>query len=70
MNEKYRQITESLKKDGGRLTEQRKAVLKAVLKNPGSTCKEIFYISRAKGGKVSLATIYRTIRQLEKMGYI
>lgn len=71
MNEKYNQILKSFKKNGGRFTKQRENILKAVLENPGCTCKELYYLTRSRSKeKVSRATVYRTVRELENMGFI
>lgn len=69
MKQKYEQILSELSKDGGRITKQRKQIISVILENPGSTCKEIYYIARTKNKKVGRATVYRTVSTLENLGY-
>lgn len=69
MDEKYNQILKSFRENGGRFTKQRENILRAVLENPGCTCKELYYLARSKEN-VSRATVYRTVRELENMGFI
>lgn len=71
VDEKYNEILRSFRERGGRFTRQRADILKAVLENPGCTCKELYYIARSRSKKnVSQATVYRTVRELESMGYL
>lgn len=70
-NDKYNKILNSFRENGGRFTRQRENILKAVLENPGCTCKELYYIARQRSQKnVSRATVYRMVNELERMGYI
>lgn len=71
MDEKYNQILKSFRENGGRFTKQRENILRAVLENPGCTCKELYYLARSRSKEnVSRATVYRTVRELENMGFI
>ena len=70
MDEKFREILNAFKKNGGRITEQRKSLLYMILKNPGCTCKELYYLAKEKKSEVGRATVYRTVKTLEDMGYI
>ena len=70
MNEKMVEIINELKRNGGRITRQRKQLLNVIFTNPGSTCKEIYYFARQKNNRVGMATVYRTVKTLEDMGYI
>ena len=70
MDEKFKEILNAFKKNGGRVTEQRKQLLSVILKNPGCTCKELYYLARKYDNGIGRATVYRTIKSLEDMGYI
>ena len=70
MDEKLGEILNAFRKNGGRVTEQRKRLLSVILKNPGCTCKELYYIAKEKDKTVGRATVYRTIKSLEDMGFI
>ncbi len=70
MNEKLAEILGEFKRNGGRITKQRKNLLDVILTNPDSTCKEIYYFARQKNSCIGMATVYRTVKKLENMGYI
>lgn len=57
---------------GYKLTEQRQAVLDAIVKNKGShlSSEEIFKLVKKTHPEIGLATIYRTLPLLEEMGLI
>ena len=55
---------------GGRMTRQRKLLFSIILNNPNLTAKEIYFLADGQGVRVSYATIYRTVRQLEKAGLL
>lgn len=69
-NTTYEKILSELKKNGGRITQQRKQIVRVILENPNCTCKELYYLSHQKDNKVSRATVYRTVSTLENLGYI
>lgn len=70
MEEKFVEIVNAFKVNGGRVTEQRKRLISVILMNPGCTCKELYYLARERGCRIGRATVYRTIRSLEDMGVI
>lgn len=66
----YEKILSELSKNGGRITQQRRQIIRVILENPNCTCKELYYLSRQKDNKISRATVYRTVSTLENLGYI
>lgn len=55
---------------GGRMTPQRRTLLRVILENPCSTCKELFYLSRKIDSSIGRATVYRTIKMLDDCGVL
>ncbi|WP_051204692.1 Fur family transcriptional regulator [Butyrivibrio sp. VCD2006] len=60
----------TLREQGFRITKQRKLILDIILKNDGSTCKDIYYQVISKDNTIGAATVYRMIRLLEDLGII
>lgn len=67
---KFEEIIDSFRKNGGRITEQRKKIIKIILDNPNCSCKEIFYLASSLDKNIGRATVYRTIKNLEEMSFI
>jgi NADH-quinone oxidoreductase subunit E len=66
--ETYKQ---KIKKRGFRLTETRMVILDVLLKSSGEMdAEELFLLSHKKYQKIGMATIYRTLRLLEKEGLL
>ena len=63
---------EKLKNRGYRNTEQRQAVLSAIIDNPGRhlSTEEIYDIVKVNSPEIGLATVYRTLLLLEEMNLI
>lgn len=61
-----------LKGQGYKLTPQRRAVLDVIIENEGKhlSSEEIYDIVKANCPDIGLATVYRTLNLLEKMGVI
>ena len=55
---------------GGRMTRQRKLLYSIILDNPNLTVKEIYFLANKQETRGSYATVYRTVRQLEKAGLL
>ena len=68
--EKIEAVIRQLKENGYRITLQRRMLLKIILENEYSSCKEIYFAAREKDRKVGIATVYRTIQLLEDMELI
>lgn len=60
----------AFKKNGGRITEQRKNLIRLILANPTCTCKELLYLAKLFDSGIGKATVYRTIKSLEYMGFV
>ena len=57
-----------LKKQGFRITKQRKIIIDIILKEPCSCCKEVYVMASKKDSGIGIATVYRTVDALEKAG--
>lgn len=64
------QIFEQLREKGCRITKQRAVLIDVILENKGGSCKEIYYKAIKRDGSIGISTVYRTVRELEKMGLI
>ena len=63
-------IIEKLKERGLRITRQRRILLDIILEGECSCCKEIYYRASALDPKIGVATVYRMINMLERIGAI
>ena len=70
LNEKKNFILNELKKNGYRITAQRKVLIDIILENECSCCKEIYYRASKKDGTIGMATVYRMVKTLEESGLI
>jgi Fur family ferric uptake transcriptional regulator len=63
-------LKEQLKNQGYKLTPQRRAVLDVLLENEGKhlSTEEIYDLVKGDCPEIGLATVYRTLQLLEKMG--
>lgn len=61
-------IIELLRKEGFRVTRQRAILIDIILAEECTCCKEIYYIASKQIHGIGVATIYRTISALEKIG--
>jgi len=62
---------QEIKKSGFRITETRMVILDILLKSPDKlNAEELFFLSHKKYPKIGMATIYRTLRLLEKEGLV
>ncbi len=68
MKNKIDEILLTFRKNGGRITAQRRALVSLILENPDCSCKELYYIAKAKDSCVGRATVYRTVHSLEEFG--
>ena len=68
--EKVEEVIRQLKEKGYRITDQRKMLLRIILENEYSSCKEIYFAAKKIDDKVGIATVYRTIQLLEDMELI
>lgn len=63
-------IIDELKKNGCRITSQRRLLLDVILDDECCCCKEIYYRASKKDSSIGLATVYRMIKTLEEAGLI
>ncbi|HHZ12732.1 MAG: Fur family transcriptional regulator [Caldicoprobacterales bacterium] len=72
MNDGMLSLKMALKKNGYKLTSQRKATLKTILENQGKhlSTEEIFVKVRESNPQIGLATVYRTLLLLEELGIL
>lgn len=68
--ERFQEVVRQLKNGGYRITEQRRLLLKLILSNEYSSCKEIYFAAKREDDKVGIATVYRTVQLLEDMELI
>lgn len=64
------QILDLLRKNGCRITNQRRLLISVILENECSSCKEIYYIAKQKDPTVGISTVYRNVKALEDLNVI
>ena len=63
-------IIRKLKEHGNRITKQRKMLLRIILSDQCSSCKEIYYKAAERDPSIGPATVNRMINTLEEIGVI
>ena len=63
-------IIRKLKEHGYRITKQRKMLLRIILSDQCSSCKEIYYKAAERDPSIGPATVYSMINTLEEIGVI
>lgn len=63
-------IIQELKKNGCRITNQRKILIDIILEDECSCCKEIYYRAVKQDASIGMATVYRLVKTLEEAGLI
>ncbi len=63
-------LIRELRDSGYRITPQRRMLIRIILENEYSSCKEIYFAAKQLDDKVGLATVYRTVQLLEDMELI
>ena len=58
-------IVDRLRREGCRITKQRKIILDIILQEEYSCCKEIYYKAAKQDSSIGIATVYRMINTLE-----
>ncbi|MGL5151095.1 MAG: Fur family transcriptional regulator [Clostridium sp.] len=68
----FDKLKEELKKRGGKLTPQRRAIVDTIISNEGKhlTTEEIYDEVKEACPEIGLATVYRTVTLLEEMGIV
>lgn len=62
------QIIERLREQGFRITRQREILIDIILSESCSCCKEVYVLALKKDPGIGIATVYRTVEALEKIG--
>lgn len=57
-----------LREEGFRITRQRKILIDIILSGTCSCCKEVYVLASKKDPGIGIATVYRTMDALEKVG--
>lgn len=70
MNGEKEKIIIKLKENGCRITKQRKMILDIILENRCSNCKEIYVQVSKLDHSIGMATVYRLVKELEKIGVL
>ena len=63
-------VLDELKKNGFRITNQRKLLIDIILSDECSCCKEIYYEAVRQDPSIGIATVYRMVKTLEDIGAI
>lgn len=68
----YKSITERLKENNYKLTDQRMAVLQVMLDNKGGhlTAEDVLKQARLKSPNIGIATVYRTLEKLASISIL
>ena len=66
------ELSQLLREKGYKITKQRKAVLDIVMEHDGEhlSSQEIYELVKQRCPDVGVATVYRTLPVLEKLGYV
>lgn len=70
MNGEKEKIIKNLKENGCRITKQRKMILDIILGSKCSSCKEIYVQASKLDQRIGMATVYRLVKELEKIGVL
>ena len=60
-------IVDRLRREGCRITKQRKIILDIILQEECTCCKEIYFLASKKDPNIGMATVYRMINLLEEI---
>ena len=64
------EILEQIRRNGMRITSQRRLILDIVLEHECTCCKEIYYQAIKDDPTIGMATVYRMVKTLEEAGLI
>lgn len=64
------EITRILHAEGKRITEERRVLLRIITDNPHLAAAEIYQLARKEATKLSLSTVYRTVKLLKELGLV
>lgn len=63
-------VMSKLRENGYRITSQRELLVRIILENEFSSCKEIYYKALKEDQTVGIATVYRIVKTLEDLELI
>lgn len=63
-------VIQVLKKNGCRITAQRRILIDIILENECCCCKEMYYKALKQDPSIGMATVYRMVKTLEEIGLI
>ena len=63
-------VLQELKKNGKRITGQRKIILDIILQQDWENCKDIYYEALKKDSSIGIATVYRMLDTLDEIGIL
>lgn len=70
IQDKKSYILRELRKNGCRITSQRKVLIDVILRDECCSCKEIYYQAIKEDPTIGMATVYRMVKTLEEAGLI
>lgn len=63
-------VLQELRKQGKRITGQRKIILEIILRQNWENCKDIYYEAIKVDPSIGIATVYRMLDTLEELGVL
>lgn len=63
-------VLRELRKQGKRITGQRRVILDIILSQDWENCKDIYYEALKKDSSIGIATVYRMLDTLEEIGIL
>lgn len=63
-------VLRELRKQGKRITGQRRVILEIILSQDWENCKDIYYEALKKDSSIGIATVYRMLDTLEEIGIL
>ena len=63
-------VLQELRRQGKRITGQRKVILEIILRQNWENCKDIYYEALKVDSSIGIATVYRMLDTLEELGVL
>lgn len=63
-------VLQELRRQGKRITGQRKVILDIILRQNWENCKDIYYEAIKVDSSIGIATVYRMLDTLEELGVL
>jgi len=64
------EVTHLLHAEGKRITGERRVLVRIITDNPHLDAAEIYQLARKEATKLSLSTVYRTVKLLKELGLV